>query len=160
MDNFENIIDYLAQLLGKQFSADVSTIYFGDVGIYPPRAFQDALGKPTKAVIALVPRYDRFDEANGRTMAGEFRRLGLHVLVLVNMTPYFEAMPQEAFGERILVRLVARVRQFLSLDEHVTLGGRVLSSSVGDVNWNWIMRDADFLRAAAIDYEVVVFAQR
>lgn len=158
--DIEGLIDYLVQLLGKQFADEVATIYFGDPGIFPPQAFQDSKGKPTKAAIAILPNYDRYDTESGRSFAGEFRRYGVHVIVLINMVPYFEAMPKEAIGERQLVRLAGRIRQFLAHEMNATLAGRVGTTTVGDINWNWMMRDQTAIRAAAIEYEVGVYISR
>ena len=158
--DMEGLIDYLVQLLGKQFADDLATIYFGDPGIFPPQAFQDSRGKPTKAAIAILPNYDRYDAKAGRSLAGEFRRYGLYIVVLINMVPYFEAMPKEAVGERQLVRLVGRIRQFLAHETNATLNQRVGTAVVGDINWNWMIRDQTAIRAAAIEYEVGVYVSR
>lgn len=155
----EGLVDYLAKLLGKQFASDVSQIYFGDVGIYPPKAFQNSRGEP-KTVIALVPAYDHADP---KSISGhsEIRKLGVDVAVLVNMTPYFKAMPEEAFGERLLVRVTERIRAFLAQAENETLQRQVRFVRVGDINWRWMQRGKDAsVRAAAIELEVVTEQRR
>ena len=152
----EALIDYLGKLLGKQFGSDVSQIYFGDVGIYPPKAFQNARGEP-RAVIALVPAYDKLNPKS-LTAHSEERLLGVDIAVLVNMTPYFKAMPEEAFGERMLVRLVERTRAFLAQTDNQDLQRKVTMTRVGDIDWRWVQRGKDnSIRAAAIEFEAVSY---
>lgn len=129
-----------------------------DVGIYPPKAFRNSRGEE-KMVVALVPNYNKL-EGGSRTAASEGRRLGIFVVVMVNMTSSFEAMPVEAPAERELVRLVTRIYEFLAQDDNFDLGGRVTSTTVGDVHWEWMERGNTPIRAAAIEYEALVDVSR
>lgn len=156
--NVEGLIDHLALVLGAQFANDVSQIYFGDVGIYPPKAFRNARNEE-KMVVALIPNYDKL-QPGSRTAASESRLLGVFIAVMVNMTPYFEAMPVEAPAERQLVRLVTRIREYLAQDANFDLDGRVVSTRVGDVEWEWMQRGNNAIRAAAIEYEALVDVSR
>ena len=88
----DGLVDYLQKLLVKQFGNDVSQIYYGDVGLYPPKAFRNHKGEH-KAVIALIPAYDRKDPKDQGTAHAEMRLIGVDIAVLVNMTPFFTAMP-------------------------------------------------------------------
>jgi hypothetical protein len=148
--DMEGLIDHLAKMIGRQFSADIANIYFGDVGIYPPKAFRNGRGEE-KMVLVLSPNYDKPVKGT-LTAASETRDLGVFVAVMANLTPYFQAMPSEAPAERQLVRLITRIRTFLAQDENFDLGGRVLSTTVGDVNWDWMQRGDNAIRAAAIEY--------
>ena len=149
----EGLIDYLTKLLGKQFGDDVSQIYFGDIGMYTPKAFQNRRGE-WKAVIALVPADDQ-EVPKSKTAFSEDRRLVIHIVVMVNMTPYFKAMPEEAFGERMLVRLTERIRAFLAQQENETLQRQVSIAKVGDIKWDWMQRGKEAIRAAGIEFEVI-----
>lgn len=145
------VIDALSPLIVNEFPHMFSQSYFGDVGVYPPKAFQSNSGE-WRNVLIFNPVYDK--EGSHLTAAGEVRHLGIHIVVAVNMVPYFEALPHEAFGERNLVTSVMAVRAFLSQQSNFTLGGRVLSTHVGDVNWSWQQRKNNAIRAAALEYEV------
>ena len=147
----EELVDYLADLLGRRFSRDVSNIYFGDIGVYLPSSFGGSR-REQKAVIALSPSYNHLMEGE-RVAAHESRLLGITVIVMVNITPFFEAAPQEAYGERLLVRLTTEVATFLTQEENVNLGGRVRHTEVGDINWTWLAKGDQAIRAAGISYE-------
>lgn len=152
------LIDFMSKIILQAFPDQFSQAYFGDVGIYPPKAFQGQTGE-MRSVLVFQPLHDNL-ENELTTPASECRTLGINVAVLVNMTPFFEALPMEAFGERMLVEQVTKVRGFLSRDINFTLGGRVLSTSVGDVNWTWQQRGNNAIRAAAITYEAKVMQPR
>lgn len=153
----DNLIDTLKSTLEQQFPDDISQVYYGDVGLYPPKAFQDNRGQQRR-VIAIVPASDTMDD--NRNPMAEIRTLAVNIIVMVNMTPYFEAMPPEAIGERALVQLVEKVRTFLAQDISMTLGGKVLTSKVPSVQWDWVQRGTNAIRAAAIEFEVKVQVRR
>lgn len=150
----EELVDFLAQLLKEEFPDEINMIYFGDPAIFPPIAFQDEIGKP-KACVAIVPKYDRVNK-NDRNPAFEVRALGVHIVVLVNMIPFFEALPKEAYGERMLVRLVGKIQRFLSLSEMQTLYNRVTDAGLMDTSWSWHNNGNDAIREAAIEYSVLI----
>lgn len=150
------LLDHLHRVMADQFSDQIASIYLGDVGIYPPKAFQAPSGEQ-RAALVLSPHYDRLES---RAPNAELRTFGIHVIVMVNMTPYFEAMPVEAFGERLLVTLTTRIRGFLGQDSQFDLGGRVLTTKVGDIQWNWMQRGQTAIRAAAVEYEAKVKVPR
>lgn len=153
------IIDYLGNLLGDHFYNDVSYIYFGDIGVYPPQAFKDAKGNDV-ACIAISPRYNRAVPEH-TNLAWEEREIGINITVIVNMIPYFEAFPEEAYGERKLAKLVSRIHSFLTDADLQTLYGRVSSSKVGDIEWNWSQRGDDTAtRDATIVFEAKVNIKR
>lgn len=153
----DNLIDALKRALEQQFPDDISQVYYGDVGLYPPKAFQDNRGQQRR-VVAIVPSSDTLDD--NRNPMAEIRTLTVNVIVMVNMTPYFEAMPPEAIGERSLVQLVEKVRTFLAQADAMTLGGRVLTSKVPSVEWDWVQRGTNAIRAAAIEFAVKVQVMR
>lgn len=153
----DDLIDTLKRALEQQFPDDVSQVYYGDVGLYPPKAFQDNRGQQRR-VLAIVPASDTLDD--NRNPMAEIRSLTVNIIVMVNMTPYFEAMPPEAIGERALVTLVEKIRTFLAQDISMTLGGRVLTSRVPSVQWDWVQRGSTAIRAAAIEFEVKVQVMR
>jgi hypothetical protein len=150
----EELIDYLSDLLGPQFSRDVSNIYFGDIGIYLPSSFGGSRNDQ-QAVIALQPSYNHLMEGE-RVAAHEMRLLGVNIIVMVNITPFFTAAPTEAYGERMLVRLVTEIATFLTQEENINLDGRVHFSTVGDIDWAWVAKGDQAIRAAAISYEARV----
>lgn len=151
----EGLIDYMMALLGKQFDDKIGQIYFGDVITYPPQAFKSNRGEP-RAAVSLLPNYDE-EEVDGSTAAAEMRKLGLYIVVMVDMTPTREAVPVEGFGERQLVRLVSQIREFLSHQSLFTLNGRITTRKIGGVKWNWVQRDNQSMRAAALEYEATVY---
>lgn len=155
--SMDNLIDVVGNALLRQFPDDISQVYYGDVGIYPPKAFQSNRGEQRR-VVAIVPSSDILDE--GRNPMAEIRILTVNVIVMVNMTPFFEAMPPEAIGERVMVQLVDKIRTFLAQDVAMTLGGNVLTSRVPSVQWDWMQRGNNAIRAAAIEFEVKVQVMR
>jgi hypothetical protein len=147
----EGLIDHLSSLLAKRFANDVSRIYFGDIGVYNPIAFGGDRKNP-KLVVALSPSYNRLIE-DERNAAYELRLLGLDIIVFVNITPYFQADPPEAYGERKLVRITTQIAEYLTLEENINLGGRVQFSKVGSIDFSWVQRSDQSLRAAGVAYE-------
>lgn len=147
----EEIIDYLSALLANEFSDTVSQIYFGDIGIYLPQTFGSSR-RDQKAVIALSPQNDHPID-NGKTELYENRTERLNIIVMVNITPFFRANPEEAYGERMLVRLTTQIKKFLNQAENERLGGRVRSTNVGEIDWAWTARGDQAIRAARILYE-------
>lgn len=150
----EGLIDHLERLLKNRFSNQVSEIFFGDIGVYLPASFSGSR-REAKAVIALQPSFNYLIPGE-RVAAFEQRTLGVTIIVMVNITPYFEARPQEAFGERMLVRLVSDIATFLTQEENVTLNGRVQFSEVADIDWAWMARGDQAIRAAGISYSARV----
>jgi len=156
IEDTEALIDHLMPMLSHQLSNDVSNIYFGDVGVYLPSHF---LGprKEQRAVLALSPAYDRLEQ---RVASQETRLIGVDIIGLINITPYFEASPKEAYGERQLASLMRKIRVFLSQQEHVQLDGRVQYFDVGDISWNWMQRKNLSLRGAALEVTARVKVSR
>ncbi len=150
----EGLIDHLENILKTRFSSQVSEIYFGDIGVYNPTSFSGTRSEQ-RAVIALSPSYNRL-VSDQRNASFENRNLGVDIIIMINMTPFFEARPSEAFGERKLVRLTTEVATFLTQEEHVTLGDRVQMTTVGDIDWLWQQRQNQALRAAGIAYDARV----
>lgn len=156
----DSLIDRLTLLLQQNFSHDISQIYFGDVGVYPPKAFRNARTEE-KMIVAIVPNYDRADPKS-RSGAAEDRLLGVFVAVMINMTKYLEspAIATEAPAERQLVGLTIKIRKFLENDDNFDLDRAVTSTKVGDINWEWMQRKDTPIRAAAIEYEARVTVNR
>lgn len=153
--NLEGVIDLLIKLLSRQFANDVSSIYFGDIGMYPPNAFRDERGNwmPILAVEAVSNR----KMEGGEVAAFEYRVLEVDVIVYVNMTPYFEAAPKAAFGERMLVRTSEKIRAYLAQLSNITFGRRVSRVLVRDVDYAPVYQPKNtYLRAAGIRLEVTI----
>lgn len=156
--SMEQVIDKLADILSRRFSGRVSNIYFGDIGVYLPASFGGSRNQQ-KAVIALSPVYNYLQEGS-RVAAQETRLLGIDIIALVNITPFFEAAPKEAYGERMLVTLTTEIAEFLTQNENFNLDGLVAATEVGDIDWAWVARRDQALRGAAIHYEARVRVQR
>lgn len=149
----DGLILYLISLLGNRFARDVSQIYYGDIGVYLPSSFGGSR-KEQKCIIALSPAYNRLGD--DRVVAFEERFLGIDIICMVNITPYFAVSPSEAFGEQKLVRLATEVATFLTQEEYVNLGGRVQMTKVGDIDWAWLPKGDQAIRGAAVAYEARV----
>jgi hypothetical protein len=156
--SMEKVIDVLMDVLGRRFSQKVSNVYFGDIGIYLPASFGGSRNQQ-KAVIAISPLYNYLQEGS-RVAAQETRLLGIDIITLVNITPFFEAAPKEAYGERMLVNLTTEISQFLTQEDNMDLGGILASSTVGNIDWAWVARNDQALRGAAIHYEARVRVDR
>lgn len=122
-----------------------------DIGIYLPQTFGGSR-RDQKAIIALSAENDHPKEGD-KTELYENRYVRLNIIVMVNITPFFRANPEEAYGERLLVRLTTQIKNFLNEAENQTLNGRVRSTSVKEVDWAWTQRGDQAVRAARILYE-------
>lgn len=154
-----DVVEHLQEILGNQFPDEVTHIYYGDIGIYPPSVFR-GVNKEYEFVIVLDPSSDRLDRKSGRTAAGEFRDLGINIRVMTDMTPFFEALPTEAIRERALVTFVERISLFLQQIENVDLNHNVSTTTVGDVDYDWEQRGDLMLRRALIEYSTKVYVSR
>jgi len=152
--DMDGLIDYLSSILSRQFSNQVSQIYYGDIGVYLPSSFGSSR-RDQKAIIVLSPAYNRLLE-DQRVASFENRVLGVDIITMVNITPFFSANPQEAYGERMLVKLTTALATYLTQTENEDLGGRVQHAKVGDINWAWMARKDQALRGAAVSYEARV----
>lgn len=122
--------------------------------MYLPSSFGGSR-QDQKAIIALSPAYNHLAE-NERVASAEYRLLGIDIIVMVNMTPFFEANPQEAYGERMLVKITTDIATYLTQEENVTLDNNVHFTKVGDIDWAWIAKSDQAIRAAGIAYEARV----
>lgn len=129
-----------------------------DIGIYLPSSF-GASRKEQKSIVALQPTYDRLLEGS-RTVASEDRLLGVDIISMVNITPFFKANPTEAYGEQMNVLLITEIRKFLAQEENVNLQDRVAYAEAGDVDWAWMPKDDQAVRGAALAYECRVRVPR
>jgi hypothetical protein len=153
----EALIDHLKPLVDRRMANEISQSYFGDIGVYLPSAFQGPR-KDNRAVLAFAPAFDRF---TGQRVANqETRLIGVDIIGLVNITPYFSASPEEAYGERQLAALMRKIRDFLTLQDNVQLDGRVREFSVNDITWAWLQRKDLSLRAASIEVTATVTVSR
>jgi hypothetical protein len=156
--DMDGLIDYLTVILSRRFSNDVAQIYYGDIGVYLPSAFGSSR-RDQKAIIALNPAYNHLMEGE-RVASTEYRLLGIDIISMVNITPFFSANPSEAYGERMLVKLTTAIATFLTQTENETLDGRVQYARVGDINWTWMARKDQAIRGAAVSYEARVRVPR
>lgn len=147
----EEVIDYLMTLLYNRFSDTVSQVYFGDIGIYLPQSFGGSR-RDQKAILALSPENDHPIEGS-KTELYENRLVRLNIITMVNITPFFKANPEEAYGERMLVRLTTQIKNFLNEADNERLGGRVRATKVREIDWAWTARGDQAIRAARILYE-------
>lgn len=152
--DMDGLILYLKDLLATRFSRDVSQIYYGDIGVYLPSSFGSSR-KEQKCIIALSPSYNRLIE-DQRVTAFENRLLGIDIICMINITPFFKVNPTEAFGEQKLVRLATEIATFLAQEENVNLQDRVQMTKVGDIDWAWLPKDNQAIRGAAVAYEARV----
>lgn len=146
----EEVIDTLRFALVNMFPNDIANVYFGDIVNYLPSSFIGPNQQPI-AVVAIAPDYDHEIEGS-QTAVSENRWVNLNIMVIVNITPEFEASPQEAFGERRLLRLTEKIRSFLSKTMHETIDERVSHVRVGDIDWTWAVRENQALRISMINY--------
>lgn len=153
------MITYMQGLLARQFASRVTKVYFGDIGRYPPSVFGSSR-QTQKAVIAISPMFNRLVEGS-RVASSETREYGVRIIVLMNITPFFEAQPEEAYAERELSNLTQDIAEFLTLQDNVTLDGRVNFSVVGDIDFAWMQRQqAQYLRGGAVEYTARVRVTR
>ena len=148
--DMEGLIDHLIKLLGPRFSKVVSHIYFGDIGVYLPESFGGSR-KTQKAVIAIAPSSNRIVEGT-QTVQSVYRELLIDIMVFVNITPFFEASPEEAYGERMLLQIATEIAAFLAQSSNLNLERRVQSSRVGDIDWAWQAREDQAVRGARIEF--------
>jgi hypothetical protein len=143
-----DLVDHLKPLIERALANDVSNVYYGDIGVYLPTHF---LGprKEQRAVVVIQPASDEVIP-NTRVAAAEYRMLSIDVVGLVNLTPYFKANPQEAFGERQLSDVMRKLRTLLTQHTLTNLDGRVEYFSIEDIRWSWMQRDNLSLRGAAL----------
>lgn len=158
IQDVDDLIDHLKPLLERHLAGQVSRIYFGDVGIYLPTDFQGPR-KQNLPILVLQPAFDRLIEGT-RVASQESRLIGVDVVGLINITPYFTARPEEALGERQLSELMKKIRVFLTQQSNSNLDGRVQFFSVGDVNWNWLQRKNLSLRGASLEVSARVKVNR
>jgi predicted NBD/HSP70 family sugar kinase len=154
----EDLIDHLLPMLQTHLANEVSRVYYGDIGVYLPSHF---LGprKEQRVVLALEPAYDRLMEGS-RVAHQETRLIGVDIIALVNITPYFEAQPTEAYGERQLSDVMRKIRTYLTQQVNSNLGGRTQFFSVGDIQWSWAQRNNLSLRGAVLTVEARVKIDR
>lgn len=152
--DMDGLVTHLQDILGRKFQNEVSYIYYGDVGVYLPSSFGGSR-RDQKAIIALSPAFNHLIEGQ-RVAAFENRLLGIDIITMVNITPFFEAAPKEAYGERMLVRLTTQIATFLTQLENENLDGRVAYAEVGDIDWAWVQKKDQSIRAAGISYQARV----
>lgn len=154
----EELVDHLKYLFEQNFGNDINHVYFGDKGLYLPADFRASDGTP-KCVVALSPNYNRpYNDL--RVASEEYRVLGIQILVMINLIPYFEPNPPEELGERLLVRLTTAIYEYLTRLENVDLDRRVQYTQVGEINWEWQQRGEEAVRTAGIDFEARVLVSR
>ena len=140
----EETIDYIVKKIRSKFPNNFAAVSFGDVGIYTPDMFKAARGI-SLPIVAISPQYDRLVPET-RTVASEVRARGIDVITIVNMIDEFEARPEEAVGERSLVKATQLLIDYLGENEMVTLDGQVSFVGLGDITWEWLVGDRQILR--------------
>lgn len=143
------LVDHLQALLTKYLAQDISKTFFGDIGRYLPEDFR-GLRNSERAILVFQTDDDRLEDGT-RTGASEYRIITLTIIGIVNITSEFKAKPAEAYGERRLSTVMAKMRKFLTQSENTTLGGRVEHFSVGDISWASFPMDKLMLRGAGLE---------
>src|SRR5690606_7788168 len=120
---------------------------------YPPIAFQNRKGEQG-IIIALV-----VDDMVPKQVsaAGGVWDMKVSIIAMANMVPEFEAMPEEAFAERRILQFITRYMSFLSKTENVSLHGRVTTSKIENVQFDYMQREDMALRGAAILWNATVY---
>lgn len=152
--DMDGLIEYLKSIISKRFSSKIAQIYYGDIGVYLPSSFGSSR-KEQKAIIVLSPSYNRLMD-NERNAASEYRLLGVDIIGLVNITPFFRVDPPEAFGEKMLVTLITEIATFLTQEENINLQDHVHFTTVRDIDWSWFPKGDQAIRGVAISYEARV----
>lgn len=151
---FKDVILNLINALQYEFGREVSSFYFGDTVIYPPSAFISPTGQYCP-VIAISPSFNHLVDGS-QAGNGEIRVLGIDILLLINYTPYIEAVPTVAAGEEMLLDIADRVFEYLRRYDMLTIYGSVIMANVSDINWTWSPRQNQPIRGAIISYELQV----
>ena len=154
----ERIVDTLRHAIQNKFPQQISNTYFGDIINYLPSAFIGE-NRRQSAVVAVAPDFSHPMEGE-RVSAHELRTVNINIMVLVNITGDFEATPQEAFGERRLVRLTEQIADYLSQQANEDLEGLVLYTHVGDIDWTWAIKPDQAIRIAIISFLVRIRVRR
>lgn len=124
-----------------------------DTGLYPPKAFQSDKGEQ-RIVLAFVPK-DEIPKDNGTAYSQEWT-IRLEILVMINLIPFYEAMPVEAYGEEKLNTITTNITQFLTQLQNLTLNTNVNATRVASVKYDNMQRGKLSLRAACIKFEADV----
>lgn len=156
--DMDGLVEYLKSTILRNFSSKIAKMYYGDIGVYLPSAFGSSRNDQ-KAIVVVQPTYNRLMKSE-RTAASEFRLLGVDIIVLVNITPFFRVDPPEAYGEKMLVKLTTEIATFLTQEENINLQDHVHFTEVGDVDWAWVAKGDQAIRGAAIAYEARVRVPR
>lgn len=156
--HIEQIVDTLRHAIQNQFPQQISNTYFGDIINYLPSAFIGE-NRRQSAVVAVAPEFSHFVDGE-RVAAHETRHVNINIMVLVNITGDFEATPQEAFGERRLLRLTEQIAHYLSQEANEDLEGLVSYTQVGDIDWTWAIKQDQAIRIAIISFLVRIRVNR
>lgn len=154
----EDLIDHLKPMIERELGNEISRTYFGDIEVYLPGHFKGPRNSD-RVVLVFNPAYDRLEEGT-RTAASEYRLIGLDIIGFVDITPYFKASPDEAYGERRLASFMRKLRTYLTQQVNTNLDGRVQNFLVGDVNWARQKRDNLSIRGAGLEIQARVRVPR
>lgn len=136
----EDIVDKLVAEL-KTFSATpdaqggivelltIEAVYWGDPGVMPVNSYPCFTVQPTK------------DVPEKETTSYEVRDNDVLITLLIDAREFFDATPDEATGDRVLVKAMERARQWFRRDSNRSLDGL---TGVREV------------KATAVDYNVQV----
>lgn len=91
----------------------VEAVYWGDPGVIPVNSYPCFLVQPTR------------DSPDIETTGYEVRDLEVMVTLLIDAREFFDATPLEATGDRALVQVMERVRQWFRRDSNRSLDGLV-----------------------------------
>jgi len=89
----------------------IEAVYFGDPGVIPVNSYPCFLVQPIRDVPDI------------ETTGYEVRNLEILVTLLIDAREYFDATPLEATGDRKMVQIMERVRNWFRRDSNRSLDG-------------------------------------
>jgi len=92
---------------------EIEAVYWGDIGVIPVNAYPCFIVQPVK------------DTPTIETTAYEVRALEILITLLIDARAYFDASTIEASGDRKMVEIMERVRQWFRRDHNRSLGGGI-----------------------------------
>jgi hypothetical protein len=104
----------------------VEAVYFGDPGLLPVNSYPCFLVQPIR------------DTPDIETTGYEVRNLEIQVTLLIDAREFFDATPLEATGDRMMIKVMERVRNWFRRDSNRSLDGlegvREVKATAADYN--------------------------
>lgn len=122
----------------------IEAVYFGDPGVIPVNSYPCFLVQPLR------------DAPNSETTGYEIRDLQVQITLLINASEFFEASVLEATGDRQLVQVIERVRDWFRRDSKRSLdslaGIREVKATAAEYNVQ--VRGGVIAKAAQVTLQV------